>query len=84
MARARCRDLQPSVFFPNDSVAMEAAQKICLLCPVASDCLEYALANRINHGVWGGASERARRRMAQSRRNAAGRLATASAVVPRP
>jgi WhiB family redox-sensing transcriptional regulator len=45
-----------------------AAQKICAECPVAEACLEYALANHIDHGVWGGASERERRRILRRRR----------------
>ena len=37
--------------------------------PVRSECLEYALLNRIEHGVWGGASERERRRILRRRRD---------------
>ncbi|HEY1826569.1 MAG TPA: WhiB family transcriptional regulator [Acidimicrobiales bacterium] len=41
---------------------------MCAECPVASPCLEYALENHIDHGVWGGASERERRRILRRRR----------------
>jgi WhiB family redox-sensing transcriptional regulator len=41
---------------------------VCSECPVQLDCLEYALAYRIDHGVWGGASERERRRILKQRR----------------
>jgi WhiB family redox-sensing transcriptional regulator len=68
MAEAKCREVPPSVFFPSDGVGVQAAQRICVDCPVAEACLEYALANRIDHGVWGGRSERARRRILRSRR----------------
>jgi len=68
MARGKCRDVHPSVFFPSDGVGVEVAQRICAGCPVTGPCLEYALANHIDHGVWGGASERERRRIARSRR----------------
>ncbi len=68
MARGKCRDIHPSVVFPRDGEGVEVAQRICAGCPVASPCLEYALANHIDHGVWGGASERERRRIARSRR----------------
>lgn len=68
MARGRCRDIPPSEFFPSDGVGVEVAKRICAECPVKSPCLEYALANRIDHGVWGGTSERERRRILRQRR----------------
>ena len=68
MARGRCKDMPPSAFFPSDGVGVEVAREICRDCPVRAECLEYALANRIDHGVWGGASERERRRIARQRR----------------
>lgn len=68
MATGRCRDMDPAVFFPSDGVGVQVAQRICNECPVKSPCLEYALSNRVDHGVWGGASERERRRMLRQRR----------------
>ena len=68
MVQGRCRDLPPEVFFPSDGVGVEVARRYCAECPVKSPCLEYALENHIEHGVWGGASERERRRIARSRR----------------
>ena len=68
MAQGRCRDLPPAVFFPSDGVGVDAARRICEECPVKSPCLEYALKNHIDHGVWGGTSERERRRIARRRR----------------
>lgn len=61
-ARASCRDLDPDIFFPEGrkSVVVEAeafAKSICRLCVVQTQCLQYALTNRINNGVWGGATE---------------------------
>ena len=44
--------------------------RICTDCPVGEQCLEYALEQRIEHGVWGGCSERERRRILKRRRNA--------------
>jgi WhiB family redox-sensing transcriptional regulator len=52
-------------------VGVEIARRICADCPVKEPCLEYALHNRIEHGVWGGASERERRRIARRRRGIA-------------
>ena len=71
MADGLCREIHPSVFFPSDGVGVEVARRICLDCPVKAPCLEYALRSRIDHGVWGGASERERRRILRQRRLAA-------------
>jgi WhiB family transcriptional regulator, redox-sensing transcriptional regulator len=75
MAEGKCRELPPAMFFPSDGLGVQAAQRICVDCPVSDQCLEYALANRIDHGVWGGRSERERRRILRARRN---RVALAS------
>jgi WhiB family redox-sensing transcriptional regulator len=68
MAEGNCREYAPSMFFPSDGVGVEVARRICATCPVKEPCLEYALRNGIDHGVWGGASERERRRIARRRR----------------
>ena len=65
-----CRNYSPDTFFPSDVGGVDRARKICNGCPVIRYCLEYALANRIEHGVWGGASERERRRILNNRRHA--------------
>jgi WhiB family transcriptional regulator, redox-sensing transcriptional regulator len=71
MAYGNCSDGDPSLFFPSDGVGVEIARRVCADCPVKEPCLEYALRNRIDHGVWGGASERERRRILKRRRLAA-------------
>jgi WhiB family transcriptional regulator, redox-sensing transcriptional regulator len=68
MAEGNCRLEPPATFFPSDGVGVEVARRICATCPVKDPCLEYALRNRIDHGVWGGASERERRRILRQRR----------------
>jgi WhiB family transcriptional regulator, redox-sensing transcriptional regulator len=68
MARGKCKDMDPAIFFPSDGLGVQAAQRICADCPVKAMCLEYALAHRVDHGVWGGASERERRRILRQRR----------------
>ena len=68
MADGNCRQEPPSTFFPSDGVGVDVARRVCEGCPVKAPCLEYALRNRIDHGVWGGASERERRRIARQRR----------------
>lgn len=72
MAVGNCNNHPPAVFFPSDGVGVEIAKKICATCPVQSQCLEYALDARIDHGVWGGTSERQRRRILKARRVEAG------------
>jgi WhiB family redox-sensing transcriptional regulator len=72
MLDARCRGVKPTQFFPSDGLGVEAAQRICAACPAKEPCLEYALTNRIEHGVWGGASERERRRILRRRRQLSG------------
>lgn len=68
MTEGLCRDLDPATFFPSDGVGVDAARRICATCPAQAPCLEYALQERIEHGVWGGASERERRRILKRRR----------------
>jgi len=70
MSQGKCRDMDPDVFFPSDGVGVQAAQRVCLVCPVKAPCLEYALAHHIHEGVWGGTSERERRRLLRHRRAA--------------
>ena len=71
MDRGNCRHRPPSLFFPSDGAGVEIAKQVCAGCPVQEECLEYALEHRIDHGVWGGASERQRRRILKRRRVAA-------------
>ena len=71
MASGLCRVEPPPRFFPSDGVGVEVAKRICADCPVKTPCLEYALENRIDHGVWGGTSERQRRRILKKRKTGA-------------
>jgi WhiB family transcriptional regulator, redox-sensing transcriptional regulator len=70
---ARCRGVDPEVFYPSseDDADAEEAKRICAICPVREPCLEYALATREKHGVWGGLTERERRRVLRRRRKSA-------------
>ena len=68
MVNGNCCHHPPSTFFPSDGVGVEVARRICADCPVREECLEHALRHRIDHGVWGGTSERQRRRILKSRR----------------
>lgn len=62
---AACRKVDPNVFFPDshDKKKMEQAKAICRVCPVRKQCLDFAIDNCVDHGIWGGESERARVRM---------------------
>ncbi|MCP5026575.1 MAG: WhiB family transcriptional regulator [Actinomycetia bacterium] len=68
MNEGHCANKPPELFFPSDGVGVEVAKKVCEACPMQARCLDYALDNRIDHGVWGGTSERQRRRILRSRR----------------
>ena len=62
-AYAACRHAEPDLFFPGSKGDSQAALRICRGCPVVDDCLEWALDTRICYGVWGGLTERDRRRL---------------------
>jgi WhiB family transcriptional regulator, redox-sensing transcriptional regulator len=68
MEDGNCRRYPAGVFFPSDGAGVDHARRICATCPVQEPCLEYALEHRVEHGVWGGCSERERRRIAKRRR----------------
>jgi len=61
--RALCSQTDPEAFFPEKGGSTREAKKICLGCEVRHECLEYALAHDERFGIWGGLSERERRRL---------------------
>lgn len=61
--RALCAQTDPESFFPEKGGSTREAKKVCLACEVRSECLEYALQNDERFGIWGGLSERERRRL---------------------
>ncbi len=61
--RALCAQTDPEAFFPEKGGSTREAKRICLGCEVKDACLEYALANDERFGIWGGLSERERRRI---------------------
>ncbi|KKF00837.1 Transcriptional regulator WhiB2 [Mycolicibacterium obuense] len=61
--RALCAQTDPEAFFPEKGGSTREAKRICLGCEVKNACLEYALANDERFGIWGGLSERERRRI---------------------
>lgn len=66
-----CRGLDPTIFYPEDDDDAPEAKSVCGACGVRVACLEYALSIREKAGVWGGATERERRRMIRQRRRSA-------------
>ena len=61
--RALCAQTDPEAFFPEKGGSTREAKKVCASCEVRVECLEYALANDERFGIWGGLSERERRRV---------------------
>jgi WhiB family redox-sensing transcriptional regulator len=61
--RALCAQTDPEAFFPEKGGSTREAKRICLGCEVRDRCLEYALAHDERFGIWGGLSERERRRL---------------------
>ena len=61
--RALCAQTDPEAFFPEKGGSTREAKKICLGCEVRHECLEYALEHDERFGIWGGLSERERRRL---------------------
>jgi WhiB family redox-sensing transcriptional regulator len=68
---AACRGIDPELFYPVTDEEAGTAKEICAVCQVRTACLEYALAARERDGVWGGATERERRRLIRQRRRTA-------------
>ena len=73
---AACRHTSPDLFFPVGTTGpaldqIAAAKQVCGECPVAEECLEFALTTNQDTGVWGGRSEEERRQMRKARRAAA-------------
>jgi WhiB family redox-sensing transcriptional regulator len=82
--RARCLDEDPDLFFPIGStgpaiVQADRAKSVCQCCPVVEQCLDWALSNYQDSGIWGGTTEEERRVM----RRVGVRTATAALVAAR-
>lgn len=68
--RALCAQVDPDAWFPEKGGSTREAKRICQGCDVRAECLEYALANTIRYGIWGGMSERERRKLILSAQHA--------------
>ena len=65
--RANCLGVDPDLFFPERGASTREAKGVCRGCEVKDECLEYALAHGEKFGIWGGLSERERRRVRRAR-----------------
>lgn len=65
--RASCLRTDVKMFFPDKRGSTKEARLLCDQCVVRQACAEYAIVNQIHHGVWGGLSERQRRRIRKER-----------------
>jgi WhiB family transcriptional regulator, redox-sensing transcriptional regulator len=61
--RAQCRTADTDTFFGAGATQEYRAKVVCKSCPVRWECLAYALRHRVEHGVWGGLTDRERRRV---------------------
>jgi WhiB family transcriptional regulator, redox-sensing transcriptional regulator len=64
--QALCAQTDPEAFFPEKGGSTREAKRVCRSCEVRAECLEYALENDERFGIWGGLSERERRRIKRS------------------
>lgn len=72
-ADALCAQVDGELWFPERGGSVAEAKKVCAACPVRAQCLDYALANGERWGVWGGRSERERRKLARTAPRTPGR-----------
>ena len=68
---ANCIGVDPDLFFPERGASTKEAKAVCHACAVREDCLEYAIEHREKFGIWGGLSDRERRRIIRQRALAA-------------
>lgn len=73
---ANCRGANADLFFPERGASTRAAKAICRECQVRVECLEFAISTGEKFGIWGGMSERERRRVRRDRQVAAARRAS--------
>jgi WhiB family redox-sensing transcriptional regulator len=67
MRKAKCSGVMNVEFFPEKSVTAHRARAFCGNCPVKAPCLEYAIINNLNDGVWGGTTPMMRRAIRRKR-----------------
>ena len=73
--KALCAQVDPEIFYPEKGGSVRAPKRICRACEVRAECLDYALTHGEKFGIWGGFTERERRRLA-------GRAGRMSILIP--
>ena len=68
---ANCKGANADLFFPERGASTRTAKGICRECNVRQECLEFAITTGEKFGIWGGMSERERRRVRRDRQVAA-------------
>ncbi len=68
--KANCKGVDPDLFFPERGASTRESKEVCRGCTVREECLEFALVSGEKFGIWGGLSERERRRIRRQRAQA--------------
>lgn len=68
MGDALCAQTDPEIFFPDKGGSTRAGKRVCGVCPVRDECLEYAITADVRVGLWGGLSAGERLRLVRERR----------------
>ncbi len=66
-SQAACAEADPDAWYPAKGAKVRDAKRVCARCPVAPECLDYALATGQGHGIWGGLSVNQRRKLARGK-----------------
>ncbi len=64
---ANCVDEDADLFFPDRGASTRKAKELCNTCKAQEHCLEYSIVNNEKFGIWGGLSERERRKIRKER-----------------
>ncbi len=80
-AKALCSRVDPDLFFSPGALEHKLAKRVCRLCPVQQECLAYAMEAPVDHGIWGGLTERERRGFRRKAGVSDWRLAALSAAL---
>ena len=69
MTDGNCLEVDPDLFFPGKNDNARKPKEVCAACPVAAQCLQYAIDNEFDDGIWGGLNGRERRKLANRPKN---------------